>query len=86
VTPSSQFAALVPGILWEHLPLGNRAIKRYLERTFEEECLDYKERVRDGAGCAQPVKFTPKGALVQAGVRLSSRCFGQEQDSRRGPF
>ena len=63
MTPSSQFAALVAGIPWEHLPLGNRAIKRYLERTFEEECLDYKERVSDGAGCAQSVKFTPNGAL-----------------------
>ena len=58
------------------MPLGNRAIKRYLARTFEEECLDYKERVRDGTGCAQSVKFTPNGALVQAGVRLSSRCIG----------
>ena len=42
--------------------------ERYLERAFGEEYLDYKERVRRWAGCAQPVEFTPNGLLVQAGV------------------
>jgi hypothetical protein len=42
--------------------------ERYLERAFGEEYLDYKERVRRWACCAQSVGFTPNGLLAQAGV------------------